>query len=312
MTLENFLEDQNIDINLKEIILKYTFAFRRISAKLEMLCFEKLASFTGTNNKNGDKVRKIDAWANDAIIDELSTCSRIACLISEETEEVIKINDNGDYISAFDPLDGSSNVAVNVTSGSIFSIYKRKSSNEEFIKEDDILQNGDSQLAAGYTLYGTATLFILTVGSGVSIFALDKAKGVFVLSKENIQIPETGNIYSCNEGNMYKWDENLRNHIIAKKQNGGINYRYAAAVVADLHRVIRYGGLYLYPKDPSHPDGKLRHLYEANPLSWIVEQAGGMAYTCNKRILDVTPKSIHEHIPFFAGSKNNVEEIKNL
>ena len=247
----------------------------------------------------------------------------VAALVSEENEEPVTFDrgaGEGKYVIVFDPLDGSSNIDVNVNVGTIFSIYRREEGRrdegrrEEDRREeaesatglDSVLQPGNRQVAAGYVLYGPSTMLVYTAGRGVFGFTLDPTIGAFVLSHERMQMPEKGNYYSCNEANSTHFPEQYRTYI-DDLRNGGYSSRYIGSLVADFHRTLLKGGVFLYPPTASHPDGKLRLLYEANPLALIAEQAGGMAINGEESILNLQPRGIHQRTPLVVGSRSEVE-----
>lgn len=249
----------------------------------------------------------------------LSSSFTTCLLVSEENDNVIEIDldKQGKYIVTFDPLDGSSNIDCLVSIGSIFGIYKRLSTDKKPTIAD-ALQPGCKMVAAGYSLYGSATMMVLGLESGVNGFTYDPSIGEFILTDPNMKIPEKGNIYSINEGYTHIWDESILNYINAKKDpSKGKPYgaRYVGSMVADVHRTIKYGGIFIYPATSASKNGKLRLLYEGNPMAFIVTKAGGLASTGKCNILDVVPDAIHQRCPVFLGSKLDVEEalsyIKN-
>ena len=290
-------------------------AIRIIAIEVRRAGINDIMGITDFVNINGDKVRKLDDYANDVIYRSMSRCGKVCAMVSEEFGDVIKIpkgNKKGKYILAYDPIDGSTNIDVGISIGTTFSLYKRLdpfSTEEPTI--DDILQPGYKQEAAGYVLYGSSTILVYTTGNGVNVFTYDPTIGEFILTFEKLKIPNRGNLYSCNESNYFTWDERIRQYVDYLKKpgnNGKESYtlRYVATAVADIHRALHYGGIYMYPSSSTQPDGKIRLLYEANPLAMIIEQAGGRATTGTQRILDVQPYSIHQPVPFFVGSEEDV------
>jgi len=237
-------------------------------------------------------------------------------MASEESDGLIKIPrqyKKGKYVLVYDPLDGSGNIDVNITIGTIFSIYKRLDVNSTNSgKLEDVLQPGYKQEAAGYFLFGSSTTLVYTSGHGVHVFTYDPTIGEFIMTFENLQIPKRGAYFSTNFGNYYKWSEATRQYINylmqGRDERPVYQMRYIATSVADIHRTMHYGGIYLYPENSDRPEGKIRLVYEANPLSFIIEQAGGKATTGYERILDVKPKQIHQRIPFIAGSYDDVSD----
>lgn len=266
----------------------------------------------------GEEVKKLDVLANDLFINMLVSSFTTCKLVSEENEEVIEVelDKQGKYIVTFDPLDGSSNIDCLVSIGSIFGIYRKQSEGPATM--EDVLQPGRQQVAAGYALYGSATAMVLSLGNGVNGFTYDPAIGEFILTDANMTIPQKGKIYSINEGYLHEWDASVRNYVNDKKDPAkGKPYgaRYVGSMVADVHRTIKYGGIFIYPATASSKNGKLRLLYECNPMAYIIEQAGGKASNGKIDILDIVPEKIHERAPIYLGSKLDVEEalsyIKN-
>lgn len=256
-------------------------------------------------------MKKLDVLANDLFINMLVSSFSTCKLVSEENEDVIEVEleNKGKYIVCFDPLDGSSNIDCLVSIGSIFGIYKKLSDGEATM--DDVLQPGRNQVAAGYALYGSATAMVLSLGNGVNGFTYDPSIGEFVLTEPNMRIPEKGKIYSINEGYSSEWDDAVRNYVNDKKDPAkGKPYgaRYVGSMVADVHRTIKYGGIFIYPATNSSKNGKLRLMYECNPMAYLVTQAGGLASTGKMDILDIVPTKIHERAPIYLGSKQDVEE----
>lgn len=293
-----------------------TIAAKTISREVNKAGLADILGMTGEKNVHGEAVKKLDMYAHERICKAMEHGGHLCIMASEENEDVIPIPDKypkGKYVLMFDPLDGSSNIDVNVSVGTIFSVYKKKSSGTEATVED-CLRKGTEQVAAGYIVYGSSTMMVYTTGQGVHGFTLDPGIGEFLLSHENIRIPSQGKIYSINEGNSNTWDEGTKNYIAYLKENDPstqrpYSLRYIGSLVADFHRNLLYGGIFLYPldyKDPKKPKAKLRLLYEAAPLAFIVEQAGGMASTGKERILDVQAKELHQKVPLVIGSKEDV------
>ncbi|NUM82474.1 class 1 fructose-bisphosphatase, partial [bacterium] len=270
---------------------------------------------TGTENVHGEAVKKLDIFSHDTLVNVISGGrGEIYMLGSEEMEHPLSLKDNypgGKYIVNFDPLDGSSNIDANVSVGTIFSILRRFP-NGNMSESEMCKQKGVLQVAAGYIIYGSSTMFVYTTGQGVHGFTLDASIGEFVLSHENITTAKQGKIYSINEGNYNKWDDKLRKYIHYLKEDNKADKRpyssrYIGSLVADFHRNLLYGGIFLYPADQSNPHGKLRLLYEANPLAMIVEQAGGAASDGYRRILEIEPTELHQRTPLIIGSKEDVD-----
>lgn len=265
-------------------------------------------------NQSGDMQQKLDVYANEKLIECLKNSGECCAIASEENDDIIHIPPVGsktsNYIVMFDPLDGSSNIDVNVSVGTIFAIYRRKSNASGPATKEDFLQTGAKQVAAGYVLYGTSTILVYTTGRGVNGFTLDPSIGEFCLSHRNMRIPENGNTYSVNQGYYSKFDLEMRRYIDnCSDQNYGL--RYIGSMVSDIHRILIQGGIFLYPSTRKYPKGKLRLLYECNPLGMIVEQAGGKAMTTQlKRILDVMPTELHQRCTVAIGSPAMVDELK--
>ena len=271
----------------------------------------------GSINVQGEEVQKLDELANNTVKRRLSASGEVCALASEEEADIIEIPrmyPQGNYIVHFDPLDGSSNIDANVSIGTIFSIYRRQSPPDAESTLKDALQPGHRQVGAGYIIYGSSCILVFSTGQGVNGFTLDPSIGEFLLSHPNIQTPKRGKIYSINEGNYNYWDEGTKEYIDWIKgghSEHGINYtsRYIGSLVADFHRNLLYGGIFLYPadmKDPLKPKGKLRLMCEANPLAYLIEQAGGVATTGTERILDIEPTYIHQRVPLIIGSPEDV------
>lgn len=272
----------------------------------------------GGINIHGESQKKLDVFANETMIRALVHGGLLCALASEESDGIIPIPDEfpiGKYVCCFDPLDGSSNIEANVSIGTIFSIFKRVTSDGKPGREEDLLQPGYKQVCAGYVVYGSSTMLVYTTGSGVDGFTLDPSYGEFVLSSANIQIPKKGKIYSVNESYFDYWDEGMKNYIrwakkVVPEEGRPLNSRYIGSLVADFHRSLLYGGIFLYPgdnKSPNRKQGKLRLMYEANPLAFIVEQAGGSASDGHRRILDIQPDTLHQRIPLIIGSEQDVK-----
>ncbi len=266
----------------------------------------------GQQNIQGEEQQKLDVIANIRFIRALRNGGEVCTIISEEEDDVIQTgNAKGKYIVAMDPLDGSSNIDVNVAIGTIFSIYRRTSEEEGDGTMEDCLQNGTKQVAAGYIIYGSSTMLVYTTGCGVNGFTYEPSLGEFFLSHPMIKTPKDGNIYSCNEGNINSFPEGVKAYInYCKEQN--YSGRYIGSLVADFHRNLLKGGVYLYPPTAKSPNGKLRLVYECNALAMIIEQAGGKATDGSERILDITPTSLHQRCPLVIGSPNMVDKVEEF
>ncbi len=269
----------------------------------------------GTMNIQGEEVKKLDVIANDIFIDSLSQSGDICAILSEEEDDFRPVNTpagkQGKYIIAIDPMDGSSNIDANVTIGTIFSIWKRKSLLGSEVTLEDCLQAGNEQVAAGYVVYGSSTMLVYTTGSGVNGFTLDVSIGDFCLSHPNMTTPPMGQICSINSGNYRSFSEGMQEYI-DYTNNKGYTGRYIGSFVADFHRNMVKGGIYLYPATEKAPNGKLRLLYECNPMAFLIEQAGGIATTGEIRVLDIQPTELHQRIPLIIGSKDMVEEALRI
>lgn len=294
-----------------------------ISREVNKAGLVDVLGFTGKVNVQGEEVKKLDEYANRILIHRLARSGVLCAMASEENADIIEVPHGlptGNYICIFDPLDGSSNIDVNVNIGTIFSIFRRKSSSDGDLLSSDVLQRGVEQVAAGYILYGSSTMLVFSTGYGVHGFTLDPGVGEFLLSHPNIRIPEQGKIYSVNEGYWGYWDEATKEVLDYFKSNENANkkpysLRYIGSLVADFHRNLLYGGVFMYPadmRDPKKPQGKLRLTCEANPMSFLVEQAGGMATDGMNRILEIEPDHLHQRTPLFIGSRNDVAEIQRI
>ncbi|MGM0506138.1 MAG: class 1 fructose-bisphosphatase [Bacteroidota bacterium] len=317
-TLEEFIiQSQNrfpgATGDLSQLLRDIGLAAKIISREVNKAGITNILGVDGSVNIHGEAVKKLDLFADQQLISALER-SLITCMvISEESDGMIRLNHTGGkYVVYMDPLDGSSNIDVNVSVGSIFSIYMRSPRHDDIFEEQDALQPGVHQVAAGYVLYGSSTILAYTTGVGVSMFTLDPSIGEFILAEENIRIPDYGTIYSINEGGYNTWAPGLKKYIKYcqeedKETARPYTARYIGSMVADLHRTLLKGGIFIYPSNKTYPDGKLRLMYECNPLAFIIEQAGGLASSGNKRILEITPHAIHERTPIYIGSPENVK-----
>jgi len=274
----------------------------------------------GTTNIQGEKVKKLDIYANDQFIAALGLGGETSAIASEENDNLIpittEVSKNAKYVVCVDPLDGSSNIDVNVAIGTIFSIYRRKHTDGPAV-EEDFLQQGTEQVAAGYIIYGSSTMLVYTTRRGVNGFTLDPSIGEFCLSHPNIKCPQTGSIYSINEGNYARFPDGVKQYIrYCQIENDTTNRpyssRYIGSLVADFHRNLLKGGIFIYPSTAKSKNGKLRLLYECNPLALVIEQAGGKASNGHRRILDLTPTSLHQRTPLFIGSTQMVNKAEEL
>jgi fructose-1,6-bisphosphatase I len=289
-------------------------ACKFISSKVRKAGLANLYGISGNINTTGDVQKKLDVLANEVFINSLKSSKQVSVILSEEEENAIVVNPNGKYIVSFDPLDGSSNIDANVTIGSIFGIWKMQGNGMSL--EQEVLQKGENLIASGYCVYGSSTQLITCIDKIVNGYTLDPSLGEFILTHPKIKIPESNPIYSINEGNSVLWDKAITEYVLSKKQppKGKKTYslRYIGSMVADVHRTLLYGGIFMYPADSKSPEGKLRLMYECNPLGYVIECAGGKAITGKGRILEIEPKDIHQRCPVIMGSIKDVEDVENL
>ncbi|MCT4602377.1 MAG: class 1 fructose-bisphosphatase [Marinifilum sp.] len=275
----------------------------------------------GDQNVQGEDQQKLDVFADTHFIDALKASGECAAVASEENEDIIIFEDemakNGKYVFCMDPLDGSSNIDVNVSIGTIFSIFERITPRGQVANMEDFLQEGTKQVAAGYVIYGSSTMLVYTTGNGVNGFTLDPSIGEFCLSHPNIKTPKSGTIYSINEGNYINFPQGVKKYIKYCQEKDArskrpYTSRYIGSLVADFHRNLLNGGIFIYPQTNKNPEGKLRLTYECNPVAFIAEQAGGMATNGNMRILEIKPDSIHQRVPFYTGSTKMVKKTEEF
>ena len=294
-------------------------AGRMIAARVHKAGLSDVLGRVGATNIQGEEVQKLDLLANSLLVRCVEAGGHVCVMASEENEDIIPIPEGfeyGKYVLMFDPLDGSSNIDVSMSIGTIFSIHHRVTERGPGTRED-CLQRGTEQVAAGYILYGSSTVLVYTTGDGVHGFTLDPLVGEFFLSHENIQIPKRGATYSVNEGNTVLWGQGVRDWISWLKSEeapGGRPYghRYIGTLVADFHRTLLKGGVFAYPADTKNPKGKLRLLYECSPMAFIAEAAGGAATTGRGRILEVEPDTLHDRVPFFVGSAEDIADARRF
>ncbi len=308
---------------LSDLLADIALACKIISLEVNRAGLIDLMGLTGTENVHGEQVKKLDVFAHDTLVRTMEVSGHLCAIASEESENFIPVNEiymgerpMSKYIIHFDPLDGSSNIDANISIGTIFSIYKRISESGPGTLED-CLQQGINQVAAGYIIYGSSTIMVYTTGRGVHGFTLDPTVGEFLLFYENIQIPKRSKTYSINEGNYTKWSSGLKKYVDDlkcddNKRGRPYSARYVGSLVADFHRNLLYGGIFMYPGNKKNPNGKLRLLYEANPLAFIIEQAGGRATSGNERILEIVPLDLHQKTPLFIGSEEDVLEAEKF
>lgn len=275
---------------------------------------ESALGFTGETNVQGEAVKKMDLYANDVFISVFKQSGLVCRSASEEMEKPYYIPENcpiGRYTLLYDPIDGSSNVDINLNVGSIFSIRRQQGDDLDHTAAD-LLQDGHQQLAAGYILYGPSTVLVYSIGRGVHAFVLDPSLGEFILATEDIRVPAHGPTYSVNEGNFWQWEDAIRDFTRYVHRHDGYSARYTGALVADFHRILTQGGVFLYPGTTKKPEGKLRLLYETAPLAFLIEQAGGRASTGHEDIMSVMPGEIHQRTPFIVGSTDDVALVESF
>jgi fructose-1,6-bisphosphatase I len=324
ISLTQYLVEQqrqhgHIPAQLRLLIEVVARACKRISISVNKGALGDVLGTAGSENVQGEVQKKLDIIANEVLIEANEWGGALAAMASEEMEGIYVVPNRypqGEYLLLFDPLDGSSNIDVNVSIGTIFSVLK-KPDGHEGVSESDFLQAGKQQVAAGYCVYGPQTTLVLTVGDGVAMFTLDREQGSWVLTQDGVQIPEDTKEFAINMSNMRHWAPPMRRYIeecLAGKtgpRGKDFNMRWIASMVADVHRILTRGGVFMYPWDQREPDkaGKLRLMYEANPMGFIVEQAGGAATNASQRILDLEPSKLHQRVSVVLGSKNEVERV---
>lgn len=322
ITLSQFIADQQARYpdatgDLSKIFRDIKLAAKIVNRDVRKAGLVDILGAYGTTNIQGEEVKKLDVIANEEFISSLTLGGDCCAIISEEEDGIRHINSeisqDAKYIIAIDPLDGSSNIDVNAAIGTIFSVYRRKSPIGSEVQMEDVLQKGINQVAAGYIIYGSSTMLIYTTGQGVNGFTLDGSIGDFCLSHPDIQIPKEGSIYSINEGNYDAFASGIRSYIDWCKSSNDekkpYSARYIGSMVADIHRNLLKGGIFMYPGTISAPSGKLRLMFECNPMAFIVEQAGGKATTGEERILEIAPTDIHQRVPVLLGSENMVNRV---
>jgi fructose-1,6-bisphosphatase I len=305
---------------LSNLLHDLSLATKVISLEVNKAGLVDILGFTGDNNVHGEQVKKLDMYAHDMMVRAMDHGGHLCAMASEEEEDIIHIPPHfhvGKYVLLFDPLDGSSNIDANVSIGTIFSIYKRVSPDNQPGTTEDCLQPGHQQVAAGYVIYGSSTMMVYTAGNGTHGFTLDPAFGEFILSHKNIQTPKKSKIYSINEGNYLYWHPGLKRYIKYlqdedKSTDRPYSSRYIGSMVADIHRNLLYGGIFMYPADSRSPNGKLRLMYECNPMAFIIEQAGGRASNGKQRMLDIQPEKLHQRVPIFIGSEEDVKMVEKF
>jgi fructose-1,6-bisphosphatase I len=318
MTMTRFFLDQQRKYptatgDLTQLLTSIQSAVKAISAAVRRAGISKLFGVEGSTNVQGEEVKKLDVLSNELFINMLRSSFTCCLLVSEENETAIEIEveRRGRYIVTFDPLDGSSNIDCLVSIGSIFGVFKVDE--DEAVTEKAALRSGRQLVCSGYALYGSATMMVISINKQVNGFMLDPSIGEFVLTDPDMRIPTRGKIYSLNEGYENKWEPAVKEYVKSKKE-GSKPYgaRYIGSMVADVHRTIKYGGIFIYPSTADSPQGKLRVLYECFPMAHIVENAGGMASTGEMAMLDLVPKEIHERSPIFIGSRDDVQDVLDV
>ncbi|MFI5193484.1 MAG: class 1 fructose-bisphosphatase [Chitinophagales bacterium] len=326
LTLEEFRKQElrslpNATGELSNLLRDIALAAKRVNVEVNKAGLVDILGETGTVNIQGESVQRLDEFANLEFMAVLQRGVSCAGIASEELDEFVAFNEElcnqSKYVVVMDPLDGSSNIDVNISIGTIFGVYRRKSEKGRPCSLDDFLQQGRNLVAAGYIIYGSSTMLVYATRRGVNGFTLDPSIGEFTLSHPDIRCPELGKIYSVNHGNFFGYNEKVRQYIEScqrkTKDNGGpYAQRYTGSMVADLHRNMLKGGIFLYPGNSSNPNGKLRLVYECNPFAFILEVAGGAATDGTEKILEATPSSLHQRIPFFAGSRRMMEDFESV
>ena len=305
---------------LSRLIYSIRLAAKVVNHEVNKAGLVDIIGAVGDTNIQGEDQQKLDVYANDKFIQTLTNRNIVCGIASEEEDDFITINsqdenNNNKYVVLIDPLDGSSNIDVNVSVGTIFSVYRRVTPVGTPVTIDDFLQKGNQQVAAGYVVYGTSTMLVYTTGAGVNGFTLNPAIGTFYLSHPDMEFPENGKIYSVNEGNYIHFPQGIKNYIkYCQMEEGDRPYtsRYIGSLVSDFHRNMIKGGIYLYPKSSKNSNGKLRLLYECNPMAFLAEQAKGKASDGFNRIMDIQPTELHQRVPFICGSRNMVEKAEEF
>ena len=325
-TLGEFIVEKQNDFphasgELSSLLGSIKLAAKIVNREINKAGLVDITGAVGSENVQGEEQQKLDLYANDKFKAALEARDQVCGVASEEEDEAVafnkELNRNAKYVVLMDPLDGSSNIDVNVSVGTIFSIYRRISPKGTPPTQEDFLQPGHRQVAAGYVIYGSSTMLVYTTGNGIHGFTYDPSLGVFCLSHENMRIPENGSIYSINEGNYIRFPEGVKKYIKycqedAPEDNRPYTSRYIGSLVSDFHRNLLKGGIYLYPSTAAYPNGKLRLLYECNPMAFLIEQAGGLASDGENRIMDIKPTELHQRVPFFVGSTKMVRQVEDF
>ena len=319
--LPQFLAGEQQEAELAALLTRIAATSKTVSGEIRRSALANLSGVTGEINVHGESIRKLDQFTNSVFVESIMESQLVSQIASEEMEEVVK--DSGDssgrrYSVSLDPLDGSSNADINGIVGTIFSIHRRREdTGHQTSQEAEILKKGSEQVAAGYVMYGPGTLFVYTAGAGVHGFTLHPDENEFILSHENLSMPDQGTTYAINHGNRTHWSASTRklvDHFTEKDDSSGRPYsqRWVGSLTADFHRILLEGGFYLYPADEKRPDGKLRLLYECAPLAFIARQAGGKASTGIQDILEIEPTRLHQRVPLIIGSRKDVETAERF
>jgi fructose-1,6-bisphosphatase I len=315
-TLDRFINKKQSEFpfatgELSQLLRDIALAGKIINVEINKSGLLDIAGAYGTTNVQGEEQQKLDVIANIRFIRALKNGGQVCAIVSEEDDEIVEINQNSNYVVAMDPLDGSSNIDVNVSIGTIFSIYRRVSPNGSPVTKEDVLQKGEKQVAAGYILYGSSTMMVYTTGHGVNGFTYEQSLGEFVLSHPDIKMPQNGTIYSVNEGSYYSFEKGVQGYIEYCKEQR-YSARYIGSLVSDFHRNMMKGGVYIYPRTDKALNGKLRLVYECNALAFIAEQSGGSATDGEQRIMDLDPLELHQRTQLFIGSKDMVDKAESF
>lgn len=315
-TLDRFIKKKQDEFQyatgeLSQLLRDIALAGKVVNREINKAGLINIVGAIGSQNIQGEDQQKLDVLANIRFTRALTKGGEAGAIISEEDDEFTDLENNGKYVIAIDPLDGSSNIDVNVSIGTIFSIFRRVTPPGSKITMDDVLQPGREQVAAGYLLYGSSTMLVYTTGHGVNGFTYEPSLGEYFLSHPNMAIPEDGKIYSINDGSFNSFEEPVKKYVEKCRENG-CSARYIGSLVADFHRNMLKGGIYIYPSTAKDPQGKLRLMYECNALAFIIEQAGGKASTGTQRILDIEPADLHQRVPLVIGSRQMVTDLEEL
>lgn len=325
-TLNEFIIQRQTDFpyakgELSRLLSHFGIAAKIVNKKINKAGLVDILGGAGNTNVQGEDQKKLDVFADETFIAAIQASGEVCGIVTEENQEIITFEDNlsrdGKYIFLMDPLDGSSNIDVNVSIGTIFSIYRRLSPRGHSARAEDFLQPGTQMVAAGYIIYGSSTMLVYTTGKGVNGFTLDPSIGEFCLSHPDIRTPEFGSIYSVNEGYYIKFPDGVKKYIkycqeMDPETRRPYTSRYIGSLVADFHRNLLKGGIFIYPSTATAPMGKLRLAYECNPIAFIAEQAGGKASDGHNRILDLKLESLHQRSPFYVGSRSMVERLEDF